>query len=336
MPREFVSSPAVRRAVPLLIGLVGPSGTGKTVTALRLATGMQRVARKRIFVVDSEHGRSTLYAPKPGQAPNPPDTFDFTHVPFSAPFSPNDYRTVGEYCQRQGAGIVIFDSVSHEHEGAGGLLDMHESELDRMSKGDWQARERMKMAAWIKPKAAHTAFLGWVLQSGLDVIMCFRAKEKLRIVKGREPEKRGWQPIGSPDLVYEMTLNILLLPGQRGAPVLQPEQRDEKAMVKIPGHVASLFNASRQINEDTGQALAEWAAGSAAPTFALADLYAALEGCATRDELDTLTEHARKHRASMSTAEKTAIKAALDMAAARVASAQQVKPPADDAREGME
>jgi ABC-type sulfate/molybdate transport systems ATPase subunit len=41
--RKFEFVPAVRASVPLLVGLYGPSGGGKTFSALRLATGIQEV-----------------------------------------------------------------------------------------------------------------------------------------------------------------------------------------------------------------------------------------------------------------------------------------------------
>jgi ABC-type sulfate/molybdate transport systems ATPase subunit len=76
MSRTFTDSPAVRESVPLLVGLMGASGSGKTYSALRIATGMQRVAGGEIFVIDTESKRSLHYA----------DTFKFRHVPFDAPF----------------------------------------------------------------------------------------------------------------------------------------------------------------------------------------------------------------------------------------------------------
>ena len=39
MPRTFTDSNAIRGATPLLIALVGPSSSGKTFSALELATG---------------------------------------------------------------------------------------------------------------------------------------------------------------------------------------------------------------------------------------------------------------------------------------------------------
>src|SRR6266849_4599710 len=78
MARKFEDRPAVREATPLLIGLVGPSNSGKTFSALRLATGIQRVSGGDIWGIDTESRRMLHYA----------DKFKFRHVPFGAPFGP--------------------------------------------------------------------------------------------------------------------------------------------------------------------------------------------------------------------------------------------------------
>ena len=56
--RIFTDAPATREHVPLLIGLMGPSGVGKTYSALRLATGIQTVTGGDIFVIDTETNRA--------------------------------------------------------------------------------------------------------------------------------------------------------------------------------------------------------------------------------------------------------------------------------------
>jgi hypothetical protein len=47
--RKFTANDAKREHVPLLIGLTGPSGGGKTYSALRLATGIQQVTGGDIY-----------------------------------------------------------------------------------------------------------------------------------------------------------------------------------------------------------------------------------------------------------------------------------------------
>ncbi len=47
MSRVFQSSPARRKRVPLLLGIAGMAGSGKTYSALRLARGMITVVGGR-------------------------------------------------------------------------------------------------------------------------------------------------------------------------------------------------------------------------------------------------------------------------------------------------
>ena len=111
--RTFEAHQAVRDFVPLLIGLMGPSGSGKTYSALRLATGIQEVTGGDIYALDTEARRMLHYA----------DRFRFQHVPFAAPFGSLDYLAALRFCVGQGGKTIIVDSMSHEHEGPGGLLD---------------------------------------------------------------------------------------------------------------------------------------------------------------------------------------------------------------------
>ena len=59
---EFTFRRAIRANQPLLIGLAGPSGSGKSFSGLRLAKGL--AGGKRIAAIDSENGRLSLYAEK--------------------------------------------------------------------------------------------------------------------------------------------------------------------------------------------------------------------------------------------------------------------------------
>ena len=127
--RKFDDAPAVRKATPMLFGLIGPSGSGKTYSALRLATGMQRVSGGEIFMIDTEGNRGLHYA----------DQFKYRHVPFHPPFSPLDYIAAIEHCVAQGATTIIVDSMSHEHTGQGGVLEWHAEEAERIAKA-WNVK----------------------------------------------------------------------------------------------------------------------------------------------------------------------------------------------------
>lgn len=251
--RVFEDRPAVREATPLLVGLVGPSGAGKTFSALRLATGIQKVSGGDVFVIDTESRRALHYA----------ERFKFRHIAFGAPFGPLDYLAAVEHCVAKGAKTIIVDSMSHEHEGPGGVLEMHEAELTRMAGDDYGKRERMKMLAWQKPKQQRRRMINTLLQINCNFIFCFRAKEKLKLVRGKEPENLGFMPIAGEEFVYEMTLKCLLLPGANGAPVWESEHSGERMMMKLPDQFRDVFAGEpRQLDETTGTRLAEWAAGA--------------------------------------------------------------------------
>jgi hypothetical protein len=309
MGRTFEDRPAVRERVPLLVGLIGPSGVGKTMSALRLATGFQRVSGGDVFCLDTESRRALHYA----------DQFKFQHVPFGAPFSPADYLEAIQHCEKRGAKHLIVDSFSHEWEGVGGVLEMHETEVQRLSKGDPNKADRVKMLAWNKPKMQHRRLINTMLQMDVNFICCFRSKQKIKIKKGEEPENRGFLPVSGDDLVYEMTLKCLLLPGADGVPTVQSELEGERMMIKTPLQFRALFAAPKQLSEDIGEALAKWAAG--APTAKPPDaegLVRQYEACSDGATYRVLEEARRTIWASAGKEAKGQLKTAADGAAKRI------------------
>lgn len=245
MARTFEDSEAVRQRVPLLIGLMGPSGGGKTFSALRLATGIQRVTGGDIFVIDTEAKRALHYA----------DRFRFRHLPFGAPFGPLDYLEAVEHCVQRGAKIIITDSTSHEHEGPGGVLEQHDRVV--AEKGD-----KYSMTAWIRPKADRRRLINSVLQLPISSIWCFRAKEKVKVVKGQDPKPLGYMPIAGEEFIYEMTVNCLLLPRADGVPTWQSDELGERQMIKLPAQFREIFAKGGPLSEEIGAELAKWAEGA--------------------------------------------------------------------------
>ncbi len=252
MTRTFSAVTAHRDQVPLLVGVMGPSGGGKTYSALRLATGIQQVCGGDIYVIDTESKRSLHYA----------DTFKFKHVEFTAPFGSLDYLEAMRFCSKAGAGVIVVDSMSHEHEGEGGYLDYHGQEVQRMAGNDWAKAERVKMAAWIKPSAARRRLINGILQLNSNFIFCFRAKEKTKPKPGGGIQELGWMPIAGDEFLFEQTLNCLLPPAAKGVPQWTSDQVGEKTMMKLPRQFEKLFADGRPLDEQHGAALAEWAKGS--------------------------------------------------------------------------
>ena len=248
----FQFRPAVREQTSLLFGLAGPSSSGKTFSALRLAKGLAQGGK--IAGIDTESRRMLHYA----------DIFDFEYAELGAPFKPERYVEALKAAKDAGAVVAVVDSMSHEHEGPGGILEWHEEELQRMAGDDFRKRERVKFTAWIKPKQAHNRFVNEVLQLGIHVIFCFRAKEKLQLVKNAqgkiEPTPAGWQPICSDRFEYEMTSLLMLPPNGQGIPDL------DATATKIQQQHRHFVPAGQQISEDMGKLFGEWASGGVAPS----------------------------------------------------------------------
>lgn len=258
--RVFETKTAILTKVPVIIGLMGPSASGKTFSMLRLATGIQKVTGGDIHVIDTEAKRALHYSKR----------FKFQHTPFVAPFSPLDYLSAIEHCVKLGAKTICIDSMSHEHEGPGGVLEMHEQEVQRLMR-EWKAgRGAVQFPAWAEPKAQRTRLINTILQMECNFIFCFRAKEKVKVLSRQEKEEAGtkdaikelgWQPIGDSQFVYEMTTCAFLPPGARGVPNWQPELPDEAKFVKLPEQFLGLFRKSAPFSEAHGEVMARWASG---------------------------------------------------------------------------
>lgn len=308
--RTFSHRPAARERVPLLVGLVGPSGGGKTYSALRLATGIQRVSGGKIFVIDTEARRALHYA----------DDFAFEHIDFAAPFGSLDYLAAAQYAVEQGAGVIVIDSMSHEHEGPGGLLETHEAEAERLAKAWKTSVEKAKMSAWAKPKAARRRLINTMLQLPVNFVLCFRAKEKLKIKKGQDPQPLGWMAIAGPEFVFEMNLSALLLPGAGGVPAWHSEEIGERETIKLPGWARGIVPTDAPFDEETGERLAQWAAGT--KSYTVQDLLAAYAECVAHAQLGALGIESRKLWDRVGTAEKKALKEAALAAKARIEAAE--------------
>jgi hypothetical protein len=242
--------PALRENVSLLLGLAGGTGSGKSFSAMRLASGIS--PNKPFAVIDSENRRALHYA----------DQFKFDHAELHAPFRPDAYADAIVAADAAGYSVIVVDQMSFEHAGEGGLLDWQEEELQRMAGDDYKKREACKMSSWIKPKRSHKVMMQRLLQVKAHLILCFRAEAKIEMVKDEhgkwivQPKKslvgiEGWIPIAEKTLPYELTASFLLTADAPGVP--KP--------IKLQSQHKPLFPLDKPITEESGRAIAEWAAG---------------------------------------------------------------------------
>lgn len=284
----FQFRPATRVNVGILVGLSGPSGGGKTMSAMRMAQGI--VGRDgRFAVVDTEKGRALHYAPQEGQEPDFVSTFRFDHAELNAPFHPASYSEAIQAADAADYRVIVVDSMSHEWAGDGGILDWQEMELDRMAGDDWKKREACKMAAWIKPKMAHKHMMQKLLQVRAHLILCFRAEPKIEMIRegGKTvivPKQsltgiEGYIPVTEKNLPFELTASFLVTSDAPGMPKPIKLQEQHRAM----------FPLDKPINEESGRRILEWASGGLTPSVITSDAHTiAIQAAKTLDELKTV------------------------------------------------
>lgn len=243
------------------LALCGPQNSGKTVSALRIATGIGG----EIAVIDSENKRAMKYA----------GDFKFKHLELNPPFCSENYEAAIDAAVKAGFNNVIVDSMSHEHEGPGGMLEQVENYLNKKTadieddRARDKKREALKMSAFIGPKAARNRLIQFGIQRvNANVILCFRAKNKMAMKKEKwENEKTGasgvktvvedagLQPIGGEEFWYEMDIVAMMKEGARGKP-----SWDEQAsrINDMKGDLTRYLHSVEQFNEEVGRKLREF------------------------------------------------------------------------------
>lgn len=242
--------PAVRVNTPLRIGIGGPTKSGKTYSAHRLARGLVPPGGGPILMINAEGAMGHQYA----------DKFKYLTCELTAPYRPMHYTDSLKYAATLNPGAVIVDSTSHMQDGPGGIVEWHTEIALRMAKGDPDKVEKMNAQAWVEPKHMENLFIYQLQAMVCPVILCFRAKEKVKITKEGKWIDLGWQPIASDRVAFETLFTLMLPPHSKGVPDL--------AISELREPFDTLLTKGKQIDEDLGRMLVEWARGQAAKAAA--------------------------------------------------------------------
>lgn len=215
---------ATRTKTKLRIGLAGVSGSGKTYSALLMASGLTKW--KKIAVIDTENGSADLYD----------HLGDFNVLRLESPYSPERYIEAITTCEQAGMEVIILDSMSHEWDGKGGILDMHNSMAGN------------SFTNWGKLTPRHNRFIEKMLSSSAHVIATMRSKQDyvLQEKNGKQvPEKVGLKAVTRDGVDYEFTLVFDL---------------DIKHMAESSKDRTGLFMDKPQfhISKETGELLKSW------------------------------------------------------------------------------
>jgi hypothetical protein len=265
MSRDWTAFPAVREQLPLLIGLSGAPGSGKTYSALTLAQGIKSHRGGSIILLDTDGDRARAYAPRKGEVANGVTSFDFEHLSFAPPYGPDDFLAAIQAQLPRNPACIIVDALSAEHEGEGGVLWLHDTELDRMAGDDWKKRDVMTTTAWIKPKAARRRLINFLMKMKVPIIATFQAREKTKLIQNDRgkmaPTNIGWTPIAPSEIIQSMTLFCLLPIRSDGVPMWKGNTAHEDFTIKLPVQFKHLFPDSQPLNQSMGAAMSRWAAG---------------------------------------------------------------------------
>jgi len=243
---NYQAQPATRHEEPLLLGMIGPPGGGKTLSALKLAKGIQSVRGGDIIVLDTEGGRARKY--------NDLVPFKIVELPPNARSDVFLEAITAQLPAKPAA--VIVDSMSDEHEA---YLEWHDEMVPKMGNNEW--------AAWAKPKAARKKLISGILKIKTPLIFTFRAREKTKqdVVNGKKVVTNiGWQPVAPLEIVHTLDLTCILPPRADGVPVWKSDKIGEDFIIKLPNYLAPFIEAGKPLNEEMGAAFARWAKGETA------------------------------------------------------------------------
>jgi hypothetical protein len=179
---------ASRKRAKIKMALQGPSGSGKTMSALLIAFGLCNSWNK-VVVVDTENHSAELYS----------HLGEYNVVHLSAPFTPEKYIEAISLCEKSKMEVIILDSVSHEWEGTGGILDVHSNMTGN------------SYTNWSKLTPRHNAFVQAILQSPAHVVGTIRSKQDYVLSERNGkmvPEKVGLKGVTREGMDYEFTIVI--------------------------------------------------------------------------------------------------------------------------------
>ena len=224
----------------LLMDLYGPSNSGKTYSALVIASGIVDEIGGNIAMIDTE-GRGNLYERK----------FTFDRWVMDSPFSPEAFMQAYEMLDSRYS-VIITDTISDEYEGIGGLQEIAEAQ-----------KVQNEVAKWAAPKARHRKLMARVRQLKAQHIFCVRAEDKIEIVEGEDARGNrkklvrplGWTRVAEKKWKYDMTVGLRFEPDARGVCIVDKMIEDLEGQL-VTGEV---------VPREFGRSLARWAMGKDQP-----------------------------------------------------------------------
>lgn len=234
---------AIQKAVKykhrIRLGLAGPTGSGKTMSALRIGQGIAEKEGGRLGVIDTEHGSASLYA----------EEFDFDVIELTS-FAPDRYvEAIHEFEQAGGYAVIIVDSMTHAWNGKDGALEQVDKKAGMAGNS---------FTAWRDVTPQHTRLVEALLTCKAHLIVTLRSKMAYELdtdprTKRTTVRKLGLQPIQRDGMEYEFDVFADI------------DVDNTLSISKTRNKALSGFQVQKA-GESLGVQLWEWAEGNAAPT----------------------------------------------------------------------
>lgn len=191
---------ATKTQAKLRMALQGPSGAGKTYSALSIAKHLAPSMDKVAFI-DTEHGSAEKYA---GDFPG------FQTAQITGNYHPQHFIDGLKMVAEAGFSVCVIDSLTHAWNGPGGFLELVDEEVKKMQAKGWKADS---FAAWKNLTPVYNRLIQAILSSPVHVIVCLRAKQEYEKVNenGKVSVKKvGMAPEIRDNFQFEMDIEGMM------------------------------------------------------------------------------------------------------------------------------
>jgi len=246
---------ATRTKSKIRLGLSAVSGGGKTYSGITIGKGLAGGNISKVAIIDTENGSADLYS----------HLGEYNVFTLEAPYTPERYIEAIRICEESGMEVIIIDSITHEWDGKGGMLEV----MDSMTGNSY--------TNWAKLTPRHRAFIDAILQSKCHIITTVRRKQDYEMVMNEKgklmPQKVGLKEVTREGFEYELTINLEL---------------DTKHYAVASKDRTGLFMGKPEFipSEETGKIIAEWCNSGVEP--AQVDYEAKLRACSDLQALQTV------------------------------------------------
>lgn len=226
---SFEIKKVTRKQQKIRLGLFGPSGSGKTWSAILVAKGLAKGDMSKVLFIDTENGSASFYD----------HLGEFNAIDMEPPYSPTRFVEAIKQGENLGCEVIIIDSITHEWNGEGGCLDIHN-------------KLGGKFQDWSRVNEYHKEFVDAIRFSKSHIIVCGRAKQEYDFSKNdkgkSEVTKLGMGAVTGKDFEYDLTIGLELT--MKNMAVCDTVGKDRSGLFKN--------QAPHILTEDDGKKILEW------------------------------------------------------------------------------